>query len=115
MTHTQYTNLKYGWKLFEGDEQIGIGAFQTNALMQYESKEAFLAGDAPVKVYHKSAYMKARHQAEMTLEALRKFPMIPMTRKWGKWRSENDSERSQPLLVNGKQSAFRLHLFVNID
>lgn len=112
MTHTQYTNLKYGWKLFEGDEQIGIGAFQTNARMEYESKEAFLAGDAPVKVYHKSAYMKARHQAKITLQAYRK---LPITWQWGKWRQENDAERSAPLIVDKKRVAFRLHLFVNID
>ena len=108
--HTQYAVLKYGWKLFLNDEQIAIGAFETKAPMQYKSQEAFLAGDAPVKVFHKSAYMKSRKQAENTLEALGK---LPIGRRWGKW--DFDKEQgfgTVPLLVDG-EAAFCLHLQVN--
>ena len=110
MIHTEYTALKYEWRLFEGDEQIASGGFQINARMEYESQEALAGGDAPIKVYHLSAYMKSRKQAEVQLRALEKYPSGGGN--WGKWRAEKDeSFRSAPLLVDGKE-AFRIYLEV---
>ena len=106
MTHTEYRNLTYDWKLFQGDEQVATGGFETKARMEFESQEAFQAGDAPVKVDHKSAYMKSRKQASVQLSVLR--PNI--IGNWGAWRAEqNEGQRSAPLLVDGKE-AFRLYL-----
>lgn len=113
MIHTEYTALKYKWRLFEGDEQIGTGGFETKARMEYESQEALDAGDAPITEHHHSAYMKSRHQAKVELLALGKFPIGGGN--WGKWRAEKDEGfRSAPLLVDG-QEAFRLHLEVTND
>lgn len=108
MSEEQYTELNYVWQLFEGDEQIATGGFRTNARIEYESQTAMETGEAPVNVYHLSAYMKSRKQAEVQLRALEKYPSGGGN--WGKWRAEkNGVARSVPLLVDEKE-AFRLHL-----
>lgn len=111
-THTEYKILTYNWTLYEVQfgTQIASGGFETKALETYESLEAFEAGDAPINVYHKSAYMKSRKQAKSQLDTWRG----PQGNdNWGEWRNEfNDNEQSVPLLVGG-QEAFRLYLQVN--
>ena len=109
--HTQYRSFSYDWTLFQGDEAILSGKFQTTAPTEYKSKAAFLAGDAPVKVFHKSAYMMSRKRAEKQLRSLEKLQGEKA--RWGKW--DFDKARgfgTVPLLVDGKE-AFRLHLQVN--
>ena len=107
---TQYTTLRYVWRLLQGEAQIATGGFQTTARMEYESQAAFQAGDAPIKVYHKSAQMKCRKQAEFQLRALRKYPNGGGN--WGKWRSETaEATRSAPLLVDGTE-VFRIYLAI---
>ena len=106
--HAQYRELRYNWRLLEGDEQLSTGEFETNARMEYESQEAMDAGDAPIRVYHLSAYMKSRKQAEVQLRALEKYPSGGGN--WGKWRAEkNEACRSVSLLIDGKE-AFRIYL-----
>ena len=106
--HTQYTVLRYGWRLLQDDEQVATGGFQTNARMEFASQAAFLAGEAPSKVHHLSAQMKCRKQADFQLRALGKYNP---NGNWGKWRAEENGIRSAPLLVVGKE-AFRIYLEV---
>ena len=111
--HTHYSTLKYDWTLYEDDTQITCGGFETKARCEYESNTARLAGELPVKVYHKSAYMKSRKQAEFQLRALDKYPSG--SGNWGAWRAEKEEGcRSVPLIVNG-QEAFRLYLEMKSD
>lgn len=106
-TLSSYKELQYVWRVCQDDEQVATGGFETNALTEYESQEAFDAGDAPVKVYHLSAQMKSRKQAEVQLRALGTYQG---NGSWGKWRAEKDSDaRSAPLIVDGKE-AFRIYL-----
>ena len=103
------TELPYIWSVLQGDEQVATGCFQTKAVIEYESPEAFEAGDAPVKVYHLSAQMKSRKRA---YKQLRETGKLQSYGSWGKWRAEkNGDARSVPLIVDG-QEAFRLHLEV---
>ena len=89
--------------------EILSGKFQTNAMMEYESADAFRAGAPPVKMFHKSAYMMSRKHAE---KQLRTSGKLQGEGRWGKWRLEKDeASRSAPLLVDGKE-AFRIYLEV---
>ena len=111
-THTEHKILTYEWTLHEVQfgTQIACGGFETKALATYESLKAFEAGDAPINVYHKSAYMKSRKQSKSQLDTWR---VSQGNDNWGEWRGEfNDNEWSVPLLVGG-QEAFRLYLRVN--
>ena len=112
--HTQYITLRYEWKLYEVQfgTQIASGGFETKAQAIYESREAFEAGDEPIKVYHGSAYMKSRKQAKSQLDTWR---VSQGNDSWGEWQNEfKDNEQSVPLLVGG-QEAFRLYLEVKGD
>ena len=107
--HTEYRILKYNWTLYEGQfgTQIASGEFETKALATYESLKAFEAGEAPINIYHKSAYMKSRKQSKSQLDTWR---VSQGNDNWGEWRNEfKDNEWSVPLLVDGDE-AFRLYL-----
>lgn len=111
--HTQYRSFSYDWTVYQDDEAVLFGKFQTTAPTEYESKAAFLAGKPPVKVFHKSAYMMSRKRAEKQLRSLEKLQGEEA--RWGKW--DFDKARgfgTVPLLVDGK-AAFRLELHVNVN